>query len=248
MEHSLEPSIIKTLIDYSEYERLKHIEQKYNELKNSHNSSQEHHTSQELAKPASKHSLPEQIGGSEFANANYTFDKSTTYPIHSISTIVPQTLEVETDQALVKNVQSFPFNSQIQKGAENTIYDDKVLLHLIPKNAQHRASLFLKEINNRGNELTYNSSGTVFIDQVSIPGSNFYLIFPYLFKTKTHSKLEGFLEVIQKIRDMGLESLISKRHVKSTPCSVVKPSQAIETIQSTSLANTKNIPWWYIGD
>lgn len=74
----------------------------------------------------------------------------------------------------------------------------------LKKNAQH----LLEEFDKRGNELTWNSSGTIFVDQVAIPGSNLFTVFPLLFKVRRSEKLIGLNELIQKINDMGLSSYI----------------------------------------
>ena len=92
------------------------------------------------------------------------------------------------------------------------ISDEKQLLLLVPKGLKKNALHLLQEFDKRGNELTWNSSGTIFIDQVAIPGSNLFTLFPFLFKLRRSEKLIGLSDLIQKIDDMGLSSYIVNKN------------------------------------
>jgi hypothetical protein len=99
---------------------------------------------------------------------------------------------------------------------------------------RRQAQTLLQQFNQRGNELTWNSDGVIFIDQTSIPESNIFQLFPYLFKMKHPKDMAGFDDFQQKIHDMGLDHLIVKR---------------LKTFTSTSKKNSnqntvKN--WWFL--
>ena len=92
------------------------------------------------------------------------------------------------------------------------ISDEKQLLLLVPKGLKKNAQHLLAEFDQRGNELTWNSSGTIFVDQVAVPGSNMFTLFPLLFKVRRSEKLIGLNDLINKINDMGLSSYIVHEH------------------------------------
>ena len=103
---------------------------------------------------------------------------------------------------------------------------------VLPKYRRQAATL-LHQFDTRGNELTWNSNGTIFIDQTSIPNSDIYVLFPYLFKQKHPKHLSGFDDFINKIKDMGLDHLILQRPPK---------------VDKVAFSNSKSEPkWWYLG-
>ena len=102
-----------------------------------------------------------------------------------------------------------------------------------PPKYRHQAERLLKQFQLRGNELTWNSDGIIFIDQVAIPQSDIFIFFPYLFKHKHPNTLIGFQDFVEKIRQMQLQHLI------------VYKSRQIR-LESTKTTNSgKN--WWFLG-
>ena len=109
------------------------------------------------------------------------------------------------------------FDVTINKSDENTKFDEKQLLTFVPKTQQKNAKELLKQFDLRSNELTWNSSGIIFIDQTSVPNSNIFLIFPHLFKARgksTSKNIIGFDEFVYKIHEMGLDDLILHPNIK----------------------------------
>ena len=106
-------------------------------------------------------------------------------------------------------------------------------MKLVPLRYRKQAEVLLQTFNNRGNELTWNSDGVIFIDQTSIPQSDIFKLFPYLFKTKRPKNLEGFDDFVQKLDFMGLTHLIA-----------VKPKKITNLISSPSKNRSQN--WWYL--
>jgi hypothetical protein len=116
--------------------------------------------------------------------------------------------------------------------------DEARLLNAIPSRFKKNASALLEEINSRGNELTWNTNGTIFVKQTSIPTSNIFEIFPLLYKVKKPIKIvPGLLECISQINDMGLSNLIVQKETKS--------SQKPDSKNSSSDGSSSH--WWYIG-
>jgi hypothetical protein len=101
-----------------------------------------------------------------------------------------------------------------------------------PKNRRQAATL-LHQFDTRGNELTWNSDGIIFVDQTSIPNSNIYQFFPYLFKQRHPKNLSGFDDFIDKIKEMGLDHLILHKPPK---------------VKEVAFSDSKTEPnWWYLG-
>ena len=93
----------------------------------------------------------------------------------------------------------------------------------------------MEQFNSRGNELTWNSDGVIFIDQVSIPNSDIFLLFPYLFKAKHPKNLNGLQDFVQKIKEMGLDHLITVGIKKSTKN------------QDSPTKTGESVNWWFLG-
>lgn len=129
------------------------------------------------------------------------------------------------------------YDVSILKSDENTVFDETKLLKLIHPSNKHLARALLNAFNENTTEITWNSDGIIFIDQISIPNSNIYEIFPILFsKTKINQYKPGYIELVTKIKDLGMSSLI-KRKLKGKTI----PLKAAGSIgQGSSL-------WWYIG-
>ena len=94
----------------------------------------------------------------------------------------------------------------------------------------------MEQFNQRGNELTWNSDGIIFIDQISIPNSDMFVLFPYLFKHKHPKNLTGFEDFVEKINAMGLDHLILKRNSHAKSLNLTKTQQT-----------KPDSNWWYIG-
>ena len=114
-------------------------------------------------------------------------------------------------------------------------------MKLTPPKYRRQARNLLEQFSSRGNELTWNSDGIIFIDQISIPNSDIFVLFPYLFKAKHPKNLNGFNDFVQKISEMGLDHLIAKKSL-STKKSFHSLSQSNDT---KSAKNADN--WWYLG-
>jgi hypothetical protein len=76
------------------------------------------------------------------------------------------------------------YDNQITAGDENDCFDEEKLLKLVPSEYKEKAESLLNEFDLRGNELTWNPSGIIFIDQVAIPNSNIFEILPLVYKKK----------------------------------------------------------------
>jgi len=121
------------------------------------------------------------------------------------------------------------FDTQVEANISHDPSDEKLLLAKVPKEFHKKAGHLIQSISELANEITYDSSGTVYINQSSIPGSNFYKIFPKLFAKAAPKNLKGFAEVSNKLRSLGLIHLTS-------------------TSGQSGKGSHSDLQWWYIGE
>ena len=105
----------------------------------------------------------------------------------------------------------------------------------------------LDEFDKRANELTWNPSGTIFIDQVAIPGSNLFTLFPLLFKLRRSEKLIGLTDLIQKIDDMGLSSYIVNTNIGKRKSLLDKNESKKLFKKNVDNQESSEFNWYYIG-
>ena len=151
--------------------------------------------------------------------SNFDLSPPSTSVINSANTVPP----IHFTQTRIKN-------------DDNDSFDESRLLKTIPPRHRYQAQILLHQFNQRGTELTWNSDGIIFVDQTSIPQSNIFVLFPYLFKMKHPKDLPGFEDFVKKIEEMGLGHLIIKNGRS-------KRSQQMNL--NSTLKQSDN--WWYIG-
>ena len=110
----------------------------------------------------------------------------------------------------------------------------------MPQKYQKNASSLLQHFNSRPNEVTYDSTGVIYIDTVAIPNSDIFVYFPYLFKAKHRKNLIGFSDFKQKIINMGLSNLIFKSERN------FEVRSSFDKKENQSSSDDKNINWWFI--
>ena len=125
------------------------------------------------------------------------------------------------------------YDYKIVKTDLNDQKDTEKVLRKIPKKHLANAVRLLESFEERSDELTYDCSGTIYVDQQSIPNSNIFELMPHLFK-KQASKLAGFKDFVNKIIQMNLEHLIAYR-----------PKEV--RLISKSAPSSSNTNWWYLG-
>ena len=143
------------------------------------------------------------------------------------------------------------FEIKNTKNDLNSSFDEQELLKCIPPYSRRLAQVLLEQINLRANELTWMPDGTILIDEVSIPKSNIFILFPLLFKaSKSSSKPPGYVELIEKINQMGLDHLIktklSKAQKRSNNELLAGNAQGSNNSDEQSTSSKKE-KWWYLG-
>ncbi len=187
MESDEDPLLVKFLISSLEFEKLKYYESKCQQL------------SAELEKL--KLDKSEQVGGGKFVVESNAIDSLET----------PALKEIKDSEDTLIN-----YSVPIVKNQDYDDYDESALLHLIAPKDQFKAKFLLQQIKDRGSELTWNSSGVVFINKISIPNSNVFVLYPHLFQnTLPRLEIPGLKEVVKKLEIMGLAQYIGL-HLPST--------------------------------
>lgn len=187
-----------------------------------------------MAKPLTKESLKESSSSSDVISARNQIGDGQSLE----EPFLPPNLEKDTKVNNELN-SAILFYTSIKKNDFNDQFDENELLNFVPKSKQKLARQLLKVIDARANELTWNSSGTIFVDQIAVPNSNIFLCFPYLYKQKKPKNLNGFNELLQKLIDMGLQDFLSVKHGPRKPLP--------DTDLNVSMDTEQNVPWWYLG-
>lgn len=113
------------------------------------------------------------------------------------------------DQDLQKPLVNIGFPTKFSE--ESDTFDRTELLSLVSRRQKKNAEELLKFFVEHPELITFDSSGTVYIDKVSLPNSRMHVIFPLLFKNGNFSKVSGYNELATKIIESGKGPLISKK-------------------------------------
>ena len=132
---------------------------------------------------------------------------------------------------------------QIKKSDENDKFDAKQLLVLIPKGKKKNAKRLLSEFEERPNELTWSSDGIIFIDQIAVPNSNIYTIFPMLFKKRVEPNIIGMKDFLKKLDEMKLTSFLQK----DSNTQVTPQEDSLNSGSGVSIKANPSDRWWFIG-
>lgn len=188
MESDEDPLLVKFVVSSLEFEKLKYFESKCHQL------------TSELDKLKLKNS--EQVGGGQYIIESNSTDSLKTPTIKEVN---------DCEKDLIN------YSVLLKKNDDNDSYDESELLQLVPVKDQRNAKFLLQKIDDRGSEITWNSSGVVFIDKTSIPESNMFTIYPYLFQERMPKReIPGLKEVVNKLKFMGLSHLISLQSSQSS--------------------------------
>jgi len=131
------------------------------------------------------------------------------------------------------------FNNRLCENDLNDSFDENQLLRFVPKRFKEKGKVLLQLFDERPDELTWDSSGIIYVDQTSIPNSNIFTLFPYLFRRKIPKDVinAGFPDFLKKIVEMKLEHLVNCNTV-----SILRSNQSsTESVKSPSKTSSK---WW----
>lgn len=130
------------------------------------------------------------------------------------------------------------FSNPIYQNDMNDSFDESALLKKVPKAFKKRAQILLKIFDERPHELTWDSSGNIYVNEQSIPNANIFLLFPYLFRKRVPKSVVGLPDLVAQLKSMGLSHLINC-HAEMKP-KKPQPSEPVPKASSSS-------DWWYLG-
>ena len=130
------------------------------------------------------------------------------------------------------------FSNPIYQNDLNDTFDESALLKKVPKPFKKKAQILLQIFDERPNELTWDSSGHVYVNEQSIPNANIFQLFPYLFRKRIPKSVTGLPDFVAKLKSMGLSHLIN--------CNVELKCKKVHTHQPEPKTNCSS-DWWYLG-
>lgn len=228
MERTTEPTLPKILLSYEEFQRLKHIEVQYIEL-------QDKIQTQQIGKGIDEKEI-ERLKNIE-KQFNLLQKNEDQKGQGSIFKDLRPPIASKNDSL---NTVQTPFDVVISKDDENSSFDEKELLKFVPQEHLKKAKLLIEELEKQPFNITWDSSGIVFIKSIAVPNSNIYKYLPALFK-KTKSDLVGFDDFLQALYDIGLQQYIA------FPMTFSKNAKEEVNILPHIDENISG-QWWYIGD
>jgi len=131
------------------------------------------------------------------------------------------------------------FDNKKSENDMNDLFDENQLLRFVPKRFKEKAKIILSVFEERPNEITWDSSGVIYIDQTSLPNSNIFTLFPYLFRQKIPKEVlsNGFQDFLQKVVDMNL-----KQFLNCNLTSILGPT----SVKSEKVHTNQPSKWWYL--
>jgi hypothetical protein len=133
------------------------------------------------------------------------------------------------------------YDVPLHKNDDNDSFDEEELLRHVPESQRLKAKVLINYFNKNPEQITWNSSGVIFIDQVSIPNSNIFQIFHCLFDPKCSSGSKaGLDELVYKLKSLHLDHLISFEAKKDSP-------RDSSNASNTNNSNNDELPWWFLG-
>ena len=250
------PIVAKVLIDLSEYNSLlkaklfqeehekklkleyvvKHNEQ---ETEDGENTSLEKPVTTQVGQGSSKEDFTTLIKKIVQEQLESQFHQSKVEQSGSgLNDLAPQLpMNVETDDHQPMSAETSYFKSD-----QSSAISKQILLEKLPKKKVENASKLLQAFDDDPNIVTWNSDGVLYLNGLSLAGSNIFLLMPELFKLNPNKKLPGFLELVSEIASLGLGHLISKKILKGLqrPLPIANQKTLYEDLKTSD-------HWWFIG-
>jgi len=130
------------------------------------------------------------------------------------------------------------FEVPVLQNRLNDTFDLQKLLKDVPTPYKKNAKVLVNIIEQQPNDISCDSSGTLYINGESVPNSNMNVLLPALFRKRV-KKITGIEELVAKIKQMGLTHLLTK----STTTKTAKQFSQEES-KSSKGANPNN--WWFL--
>lgn len=128
----------------------------------------------------------------------------------------------------------------VHKNQQHDQFDHQSYIEKLPKQHQKRATELLIVFDNNPSDITFDEQGIVYIDQKSLPNSDFFKLLPEFFKVKPNTKLPGFDELITKVASLGYGHLLNR--------SLTRGLNRKKDIAHSEYLKIKDMHnWWYLG-
>lgn len=114
-------------------------------------------------------------------------------------------------------------------------FDEGALLSKLKQNQRRKALDILKHMKEQPDQLSFDESGTVFIEGNALPQSNVYKLLQDLFCAK--SKGPGFNAFVLKLQQMGLSRYIPKKSIPEPELGTVNKPHSSYNLEQ----------WYYLG-
>lgn len=134
-----------------------------------------------------------------------------------------------------KTTPPIQFENTIEQSSLNDSFDARKLLQSVSSINKQKARALLDILEQRPNDVSFDSSGTLYINGVSLPETNMQIIFPALFKKRVKN-ITGLTELLEKLKEMNLLHLVSHS----------KKSKETSTSKESASPSTAKGNWWYL--
>lgn len=123
---------------------------------------------------------------------------------------------------------------------------DETVLNQIPKSQHSKAKELFNELKHHSEDLSVDSDGKIILFKTPIPDSNFFEVFPLLFRARKFSAhIPYFKDFVNEIASLGLGHLIFRDHTKSYNPRGKNLFKDRSVIRSQIKNNSR---WYYLGN
>lgn len=154
-----------------------------------------------------------------------------------------------SSEVVPENTQPPPhFNNRLCENDLNDSFDEIQLLRFVPKRFFKKAKTLLEIFDERPDEITWDSTGNIYIDQASIPNGNIYRLFPYLFRQKVPKDVitKGFPDLVQKLVNMNLQHLLNCNLSIGERKKIKEESLSRPQAETDKKEASKSSKWWLL--
>jgi|FrelakmetLWP11LW_1041352.scaffolds.fasta_scaffold09923_2 hypothetical protein len=132
----------------------------------------------------------------------------------------------------------------VKKNDQNSIFDEDFLIEKIAPSLQKKAKLLIDAFNKNPQQVSWNETGELMINEQGVPNANIYQLLPAVFKSSTvkNRTLPGFIEFVTQIGTMGLGKIISPKLLRG-----LKRKTTIQNQTELYSDIIKNDKWYYLG-
>lgn len=122
----------------------------------------------------------------------------------------PNTIANETLLKGSESDQTESTSDKYETTSDESNNTDQKLLETVSPFRQAKAKKFLSALKEHADNFSYSSEGTIFIDGRPLENSDFFKLFPYLFKPAHFANHPNLREVVNELATLGLGHYLSR--------------------------------------